>query len=89
MHPWIIGELVLGGLSREQELLLERLPTLEVSRHHEVLELIRHRRLSQRGIGWVDANLVAAALENEAMLWTADKPLANVVHALRIQYVLP
>ena len=64
-HPWILGELTLGGLARREEELFRRLPTVPLVSEDEVLQLIRHRRLARRGIGWVDANLLASATQSE------------------------
>jgi hypothetical protein len=55
----------------------------------EVLALFRHRRLMRRGIGWVDAALLASALVGSATLWTIDRPLAAVAAELKIAPNLP
>jgi predicted nucleic acid-binding protein len=74
-HPWVIAELVLGGLSTREERLLERLPALGVVPHGEVLQLVRGRKLGRRGLGWADVNLLASALVGSATLWTLDADL--------------
>ena len=85
-HPWVIGELVLGGLSAREEALLHRLPTAQEVENPELLGFIRHRRLAQRGIGWVDAQLLACALTHSATLWTIDKNLDGVAEALNVKF---
>ena len=75
VHPFIVGELVLGGLSSREEALFRRLPTVDVAPHEEVLEFVRRRRLTRRGIGWVDAHLLASALVSSALLWSVDVDL--------------
>lgn len=77
LHPFILGELVLGGLSQREEGLFARLPFAAVVPHEEVLEFVRRRRLARRGIGWVDVHLLASALTSSAMLWSADSGLAS------------
>jgi hypothetical protein len=65
LHPWVLGELVLGGLGLRRESVIEdlkRLPMAPRVAAPEILELILARRLTGRGIGWVDAHLLAAAL---------------------------
>ena len=66
LHPWVLGELVLGGLGprRRESVIadLKRLPTSPLVPDEEVLELILTRQLSGRGIGWVDVHLLASAL---------------------------
>jgi predicted nucleic acid-binding protein len=76
VHPFVLGELVLGGLSAREESLFARLPRASVVPHEEVLEFVRRRKLGRRGIGWVDAHLLASALTSSAALWSTDAPLA-------------
>jgi len=78
-HPFVIGELACGNLSRRAEVLtlLQGLPRAPLASDHEALELIENRRLMGRGIGYVDVHLLAAAaLDDDATLWTRDQRLA-------------
>ncbi|HEX9638326.1 MAG TPA: PIN domain-containing protein [Acidobacteriota bacterium] len=84
VHPFIIGELVLGGLSTSEEELLARLPTADLVPHEEVLDFVRRRRLMRRGIGWVDAHLLASALTASAVLWSLDADLAAAAAGLKV-----
>ena len=80
-HPWVIGELALGQLSQRTEILglLHNLPQANVATDAEVLKLIESRHLFGLGIGYVDAQLLAATmLTAGAGLWTRDKRLAAV-----------
>jgi predicted nucleic acid-binding protein len=54
--------------------------------HREVVEFVRDRRLHGRGIGWIDAHLLASALVGRVPLWTADPRLAVVATELGIGY---
>jgi predicted nucleic acid-binding protein len=85
-HPWIIYELVLGGMSHNEELLLTRLPTAVLVPHEDVLEVIRRRRLTRRGIGWVDVNVLASALASSATLWTLDSDLEQTAIELAVAF---
>lgn len=85
-HPWVIGELVLGGLSAREEALLHRLPSAAEIENPDLLGFIRHRRLAQRGIGWVDVQLLACALTHSAALWTIDKNLDGVAEDLNVRF---
>jgi predicted nucleic acid-binding protein len=76
IHPFVLGELVLGGLSVREESLFARLPSATLLAHDEVLEFVRRRKLARRGIGWIDAHLLASALASGAALWSADGPLS-------------
>ncbi len=86
-HPFVIGEIALGGLRNPVRVLkeLERLPAASVATNEEVLRLIRDRALGGRGIGYVDAHLLAAVrLSAGATLWTRDKRLLNVARELSL-----
>jgi predicted nucleic acid-binding protein len=77
MHSSVIGELACGTLPRRPQLLgwLRRIPAATVARDQEVFTLIEERHLWGKGIGWVDAHLLASALITESELWTRDQPL--------------
>lgn len=85
-HPFIVGELACGTLRNRQEVLslLKALPQARGAEHEEVLHLLEERRLHGRGLGWVDAHLVASALLTACSLWTLDKPLRRAATALNI-----
>jgi hypothetical protein len=86
VHPLVVGELVLGGLSLAEQRLLERLPHAEQLDYTSVLAMIRRHKLSRRGVGWVDAELVASALHSRARLWSLDQSLASVTNDLAIGF---
>ena len=86
VHPFVIGEMVLGGLSGREEGLFLRLPTAELVPHQEVLDLVRRRHLMRRGIGWVDAHLLASALTSSARLWSLDGALSATAATLGVEY---
>lgn len=78
-HPWVIGELALGHLRAGSEVLelLQHLPQAPVASPDEVLTLIAAHELQGAGIGYVDAQLLAAVrLAPEARLWSHDRRLA-------------
>lgn len=86
-HPGVIGELALGNLRRRNEVLglLYGLPHATVATDHEVLTLINRESLYGKGIGYVDAHLLAATfLSDHARLWTRDKRLAGVATQLGV-----
>jgi hypothetical protein len=80
VHPMVIGELALGALRSRADVLgdLRELRTSTMAEHAEVLELVERRRLWGRGIGWVDAHLLASALLDGVRLWTLDRNLGRV-----------
>jgi hypothetical protein len=78
LHPFIVGELVLGRLKRRSEVLglLEQMPRVEAATHAEALEFVDRHGLAGSGIGWVDVHLLASAALAGASLWTLDRRLA-------------
>lgn len=84
-HPWVVGELALGRLSQRHELirLLEGLPQATVATNEEVMTLIDRHGLYGLGIGYVDAQLLAATrLTPDTAFWTADRRLAAAASRL-------
>jgi predicted nucleic acid-binding protein len=86
MHPFVLGELALGAVTDRGDVLgrLARLVPASVARHDEVLALIERAPLWGRGIGWVDAHLLASALLDRIRLWTLDAQLARVARELGV-----
>jgi predicted nucleic acid-binding protein len=78
IHPWMIGELACGNLRNRSEVLelLKGLPTATVASDAEVLLLIERDRLMGRGIGYLDAHLLASARLSHCRLWAQDRRLA-------------
>jgi predicted nucleic acid-binding protein len=79
IHPMIIGELACGNLKNRQSLLKlwNSLNTLAQASHEEVLYFIEHHHLMGKGIGYIDAHLLASvALAVDARLWTRDLRLS-------------
>lgn len=82
-HPLVVAEVALGSLRSRREVLglLDDLPHAPVAEIEEVRALIEARRLFGRGIGYVDAALVASCLlAPGTTLWTRDKRLGAVAH---------
>jgi predicted nucleic acid-binding protein len=80
-HPFVVGEIACGELKRRQEILglLDALPVAVVASDEEVLLFIERHRLMGKGIGYVDAHLLASvALTEAARFWTLDKRLAQL-----------
>lgn len=91
-HPWVFGELVLGGLREGSEVTrwMPRLDQATVATSGEILRLIRNNRLAGTGIGYVDSQLLASAqLTPDALLWTRDRRLDRVADRLGLAYQAP
>ena len=88
-HDLIYGELLIGDSGARRELLnsyglMHRVSTVP---HMDVVTFVRARNLRGRGIGWIDAHLLAAALVADVCLWTAAARLAELASELAVAYV--
>ena len=89
VHPFVMGELACGNLANREEVLglLDDLPESPLASQDEVLYFIEQHALMGRGIGWIDAHLLAAtAIAATARLWTRDKALQRVATQLDLDY---
>lgn len=89
MHPFVLGDLACGNLRDRAETLglLGQLPSIEVASDEEVRYFIEQRALAGRGIGYIDAHLLAAAaLAAGARLWTRDRRLEGVARGLGLAW---
>jgi len=86
VHPFVIGELACGRLTRRGEILalLQALPHAPLIEHREVLAFVETSGLPGRGIGWIDAHLLASARLARIPLWTLDRRLAAVAGRLGV-----
>jgi predicted nucleic acid-binding protein len=90
LHPMIIGEVALGSITRRAAVLeeLSALPQVTPASHAEVMAMIEWLELFNRGIGYVDVHLLAAARQLPGgQLWTRDNALQAQAKRLGIAYV--
>jgi len=88
-HPFVVGELACGNLHKRNEVLvlMQHLPRAPVASDSEVLFFIERHKLMGRGIGYIDAHLLAAtSLAEQGRLWTRDKRLGTVAASLNLTY---
>jgi predicted nucleic acid-binding protein len=80
VHPFVSGELACGTLKNRAAILsdLHSLPQTQLASNAEVLQLIEDSRLWGKGLGWIDAHLLASALLSHCSLWTLDRRLAKI-----------
>ena len=83
MHPYIVGEIACGSLSKRAPTLelLQQLPMTPVAEPDEVLRYIEDHELHGKGIGYVDVHLLASAAIGGTKLWTRDRRL----HAMAVR----
>lgn len=87
VHPFVLGELLLGMVADRPALVetFRDLPQAAIADPDEVLVLIENHRLYGRGIGYVDAHLLASTLLTaEARLWSRDRRLMTIAGELGI-----
>lgn len=87
-HEFVYGELLIGDRGGRHALLasyqqMDRVPTIP---HDDVAAFVRARKAHARGIGWIDAHLLASALVAGVQLWTADAPLRVIAEELGVAY---
>jgi hypothetical protein len=87
-HELVWGELLIGDVGGRRKFLsvYEQLPQASLVPHHEVIELVRFRRLHGRGVGWIDIHLLASAIVGGMQLWTADPRFAAMAEELGVGY---
>lgn len=87
-HELVYGELLIGDVAGRSALLkvYDLIHHVVVVPHEEVAAFVRSRKLHGRGIGWIDAHLLASAIVAGTRLWTADERLAKLADELGIAY---
>jgi len=87
-HDFVYGELLIGDKGGRKKLLTdyELMDQAPVVAHDEVVAFVRDRKLHGRGIGWIDAHLLASALVGRLRLWTVDPPLATLARELNVAF---
>lgn len=89
-HPYVIGELALGNLQNRHAVLegLKNLAHAVSATDDEALQFIDKHAIFGRGIGYIDAHLLAAVrLTPGSQLWTRDKRLLSVCTDLGLAYL--
>ena len=87
-HFFSIGELACGNLKNRNEIisLLQSLPMAPMIELDEFLFFIDRNNLMGKGIGFVDAHLLASAQLTGMPLWTADKRLQSAAEQLELTF---
>jgi predicted nucleic acid-binding protein len=89
LHPMIIAEIALGSI-KQRAIMLEELnafPQVDSATHSEVMAMIEWMELFGKGVGYVDAHLLAATRQlRSGTLWTRDKKLKAQAMRLSIAH---
>jgi predicted nucleic acid-binding protein len=86
-HPFVVAELALGSLRARDKVLalLDGLAGLPLPEAREVRAMVERRRLYGRGIGYVDAALLASCLlAPGTRLWTRDRRLHAIAEEMDV-----
>lgn len=88
MHPFVLGELACGNLPQRARVLqdLKALPSATAARDSEALRVVEELKLWGKGIGWVDAHLIASALLSNCGLWTLDERLRKAARDAGVRF---
>ena len=91
-HPYVIAELSLGSLGKRRAdiiAFLRALPSLYPASHTEVMSMVEAHGIYSRGIGYVDANLIASLrLRPGSYLLSKDKRLNSVAEEFGVARLL-
>jgi predicted nucleic acid-binding protein/Arc/MetJ family transcription regulator len=87
-HDFVYGELLIGDRGGRSKFLdaYKAMHQAALVSNSEVVEFVKTRKIHARGIGWIDAHLLASAIIEHSALWTADRPLAAVAQDMGIAY---
>jgi len=87
-HDFVYGELLIGDRGARAKLLAEYKVMRQAAlvANPEVVEFVRHHKINGRGIGWIDAHLLASAIVASSRLWTGDRRLAAVAQDIGVAY---
>jgi len=85
-HPMVLGEVACGNLRDRRHTLrwLKEIKPATVAAHEEVVGMIESLELFGRGLGWIDAHLIASALVSGTSLYTHDKALIAAASELGV-----
>jgi hypothetical protein len=89
MHPFVVGEIALGSLRNRRQKLdaMDQLRKVKVAQMSELRRMIEAHALYSKGIGLIDAHLIASCLlTTGTQLWTRDSALEKVAKSLGVLY---
>jgi predicted nucleic acid-binding protein len=87
-HPFVIGEIAIGNIPNHKKVLddILALPQSVLLDDSEVLAFIESNKLYGKGLGYIDAHLLASARISSLKLWTHDKKLHQQAVKLELAY---
>jgi hypothetical protein len=90
-HDLVYGELLIGDRGGRKKLLAEYKHMFQAATipHSEVVTFVEHRRIHGRGVGWIDIHLLASAIVDGLILWTADPRLLTLADEFGVAHRIP
>lgn len=84
MHSAVLGELSAGNLKNRSKTLgnLKLIPLVQEVPMQSLFDFMEKRRLFGKGLGWVDIQILGAAIMSDARLLTDDLRLRRAYAAL-------
>lgn len=92
MHPFVAAEVALGSVHNRRRKLavIDALWQANVAETDEIRRLIESHSLYSKGLGLIDAHLLASCMMTLGVqLWTRDKALLAVARSLGMSANLP
>lgn len=86
LHPWVLGELMLGGISDKSREVLHSLQTAVPAQIDQLYQTIEEYNLVSRGIGLVDVALIHEAVDRSNPIWSFDSKLSSLSTELALSY---
>lgn len=89
LHPWVLGELIVGDLGkRRAQIILDlfKLPFLQAYSVEEINTFVENKGLVGKGLSFIDAQLLYCSLVDDCKLWTSDKILKKYSQQLGVHW---
>jgi predicted nucleic acid-binding protein len=86
-HPFVIGEVALGHIRTRSAVLgeLDKIVQAILASDREVRALIERHKFHGKGIGYIDAHLIASViLTPGCSVWTRDRHLRSIADAMGV-----
>ncbi len=87
LHPFVLTELVLGGLKKELQLKMESFVNVSILSENQLRKFITEEKLFGRGLGFVDIHLLSASRIYQCDIWTYDSYLKKAAVHLGIRAI--
>lgn len=89
LHPWVLGELIVGDLGkRRAQIILDllELPLLQAHAVEEINTFVEQKGLVGKGLSFIDAQLLYGCLVEDCKIWTGDKILQKYSQHLGVHW---